>query len=59
MKLTGLQRICRQFGSVKLNGVVHVWDYAKECAIPEAEMKADKERLEKSEQAKWNQAKGC
>lgn len=31
------------------------WDYAKEVAVPEAELKADKLRWAASEKAKWNQ----
>lgn len=51
--LRGLQRLCKLYGRMKCGDVMMAWDYANECAVPEAEMKADKERWAASERAKW------
>lgn len=52
-KLRGLQRLCKLYGRMQCGDVKVLWDYANECAAPEAEMKADTERWAASERAKW------
>ena len=49
--LTGLQRICKQYGRVKAGSIMYVWDYANDEAVPESEMKADQARRTASEKA--------
>ena len=56
-ELRGLQRICRLYGRMQCGDVMMVWDYANECALPEAEMRADKARWAASEKVKWGAVK--
>lgn len=55
--MAGLARICKMYGSMVINGKKWVWDYAQDKAVPEEELKADKERFAASEKAKWQQPK--
>lgn len=52
-KLTGLQKICKTFGRMNCGGTMMAWDYANDEALPESELRADSERWNKSETAKW------
>jgi len=38
-QLTGWQKICRDFGHVKLGEVIMVWDWEIDAAIPESKMR--------------------
>lgn len=58
MKLTGLQKVCKLYGRVKCGDVMMVWDYAQDVAIPETQMRANKERFKASENAKWKYFQG-
>ena len=51
--MAGLARICKMYGSIIINGERWVWDYAKDEAVLESELVADKERFAASEKAKW------
>lgn len=51
-ELTGLQKLCKLYGRMKCGDVMWVWDYARNEAIIESELKADKERFKASEAAK-------
>lgn len=50
--MTGLQRICKMYGGMTINGVKYVWDYARDEAVLESEMKKDKERSKASDIAR-------
>ena len=52
-QLTGWQKICRDFGHVKLGEVMMVWDWAIDSAIPESKMRFGSARWKKSERAKF------
>jgi hypothetical protein len=54
-EMTGLQKVCKLYGRIKLGEVMMAWDYANDCALPEAELKADKERWANSERVRYNQ----
>jgi hypothetical protein len=51
--LAGLQKLCKLYGRLKINGTMMVWDYVNNVAVAESEMKKDPERLALSEKAKW------
>jgi hypothetical protein len=58
--MTGIQKICRMYGRMKLKGPngedeMWLWDYVNEKARPEKEM--TKEEIAASEKAKWMQVK--
>ncbi len=53
-KLSGLQKICKIYGSIKIQGVLWVWDYANECAVLETEMPMGGERWKVSEKKKYD-----
>jgi len=52
-RLSGLQKVCKAYGRMKCGDVVMAWDYVNEVAIPEKELRADKERWAASERVKW------
>jgi len=49
--MTGLQRICKMYGSMKVGDVVWVWDYAN--GKPRLEKDMTPEEVKASERAKW------
>ena len=51
--LRGLEKVARIYGRVKCGDVMMAWDYAKECALPEGELLADRNRWAESERARW------
>jgi len=55
-QLSGLQRICKRYGRMKIGDTMMAWDYAKGEPVEEAALKADKERWKASERAKWKGA---
>ena len=42
--MAGLARIAKMYGCMRINGKLFVWDYAADCAVPEAEMKPGSDR---------------
>lgn len=50
--MAGLARLCRMYGSINVQGVKWVWDYAKEKPIKQSEMPVGGERWKASEKAK-------
>ena len=48
----GLARICKLYGRMEIQGVMYAWDYARDEALPERELKADRVRWEASEKAR-------
>ena len=50
--LSGLQKVCKMFGRVVVQGKVHLWDYAREEAVPAAQMKKGSARRAASEKAR-------
>lgn len=52
-ELLGLEKVCRSYGRMKCGDVMMVWDYANECAVPEAEMPIGQSRWINSERAKF------
>jgi len=40
------------YGCMRINGKLFVWDYAPDCAMPEAEMKPGSDRWKASERAR-------
>lgn len=49
--MSGLKRLCKMYGRMKIQGVMYVWDYAQDKAVPESEM--TKEQWCESEKKKW------
>lgn len=56
-KLSGLQKVCKIYGSMKMGDTLMVWDYANDVAVPASEMKAGSERWVNSERVKWRGVK--
>jgi hypothetical protein len=52
--MSGLQKLCKMYGRMSIQGVMYVWDYVDDKAIPESEM--TKERWCESEKIKWGLA---
>ena len=50
--MSGLRHICKQYGSIVINGVEWVWDYANDRPRVKSEM--TKEEIEHSNQFKHN-----
>lgn len=53
--MSGLARLCKLYGEMKINSVRYVWDYVVDKAVPESEMPFGSERHKLSEQARWLQ----
>ncbi len=53
-QLSGLQKVCRSIGSMRIGGVLWLWDYAAEDPCKATEMKQGSERWLASERAKWD-----
>ena len=51
--MRGLEKVCKIYGRVKCGDVMVAWDYVNDCAVPEKELMADKERYAASEKAKY------
>lgn len=51
----GLQRLCKTYGRININGVVWVWDYVQDKAVKESEM--THEQWVASERKKWEAIK--
>lgn len=49
--MAGLQRICKAYGSMTIQGKKWVWDYATDEAVREADMPKGSERWKASEKA--------
>ena len=49
--MTGLQRICKMYGSMKVGDAVWVWDYANDK--PRLKKDMTLEEIKASERAKW------
>lgn len=49
--MAGLARICKLHGSIRINGVRWVWDYAADKAVLETEMPMGSPRHAESERA--------
>jgi len=60
--MSGLRRICKQFGSIKATGadgktVVHVWDYVADEPCLQSEMPHGSNRHKANERAKMAKMK--
>lgn len=55
--LSGLQRLCKLHGRMKIENIMMVWDYVNDVAIPEKEMHQNRKRWAASETAKFAQAR--
>ena len=53
--MSGLQKLCKAYGRMQIQGVMYVWDYVDDKAVKESEM--TKERFAESEKIKWNLVK--
>lgn len=49
---SGLQRICRAYGRMKINGTLWLWDYVTDEPVMASEMPAGSERWKASERAR-------
>ena len=56
-KLSGLQKLCKLYGRIQCGDTLMVWDYVKECAVPEKKMAANRKRWAASERKKWKELK--
>lgn len=52
--MSGLAKICKAYGSMKINGINFVWDYVEDRAVRESEMPKGSERWKESEAARWS-----
>lgn len=50
--MSGLRRICRMYGSIRVNGITHVWDYVADEPVLEKDMPHGSERRRASEK-RW------
>lgn len=57
--MAGLRNICKQFGQMRIQGRLWVWDYVKDEPIPEQEMRKDPERRAASEKARAEWLQGA
>lgn len=55
LHLTGIQKICRSFGAVKVNGKTMVWDYKKESAVPQSDLPDGSKSWRENEIEKYKQ----
>ena len=53
--LRGLEKLCKLYGRMKCGNVMMAWDYANDVALPEKELRADKERWKQSERTRRQQ----
>ena len=53
--MSGLQKLCKAYGRMQIQGVMYVWDYVEDRAIPKREM--TKERFAESEKIRWETLK--
>jgi hypothetical protein len=42
--MAGLKNLCKMYGSMKINGVEWIWDYARDCAVLKSEMTKEQEK---------------
>lgn len=54
--MAGLAELCKQFGSMTINGERWLWNYAENRAVPEKDMPKGSERRKASDRAKRNTA---
>lgn len=50
--MSGLAKLCKAHGSMEVNGVRWLWDYAENCAVPESDMPKGSVRRKASDRAK-------
>lgn len=50
--MTGLQKLCKLYGRMKINETMWIWDYAN--GKPRIESEMTKEEITASEKEKWN-----
>jgi hypothetical protein len=53
--MSGLQKLCKMYGRIKVGSIIYVWDYVEDRAIPKREM--TKERFAESEKIRWETLK--
>lgn len=53
--MAGLAKLCKLYGSMKINNVLWVWDYVNDKPRIKSEM--TKQEIEANEKAKWNNLK--
>ena len=53
--LRGLEKLCKLYGRFTCDGVIWAWDYARNVAVLEKDLKADKKRWAASEKARWTE----
>jgi len=51
--MSGLNRLCKLYGRLKIGDVLYVWDYKADKAVPASEMEEGSPRWKESERAKW------
>lgn len=51
--MSGLRRLCKLYGSMQIQGVMWVWDYANDKPVKKSEM--THEQWCASERAKWEE----
>lgn len=51
-RLRGLEKICKCYGRMPCGDVLLAWDYARERAMPEKELRANRELWAASEKAR-------
>lgn len=51
--MSGLRNLCQQYGSIRIQGRLWVWDFAKGEPVPGDEMPKGSERWKESERVRW------
>lgn len=49
--MTGLEKLCKVYGSIEIHGELWLWNYSKNKAVLKSEI--TKEEFRESEKAKW------
>lgn len=52
-QLSGLEKLCKFYGRMQCGDLLVVWDYARNIAVPESQMRLGTKRWKASEKAKY------
>ena len=55
--MSGLARICKMYGKMKVGGIEWVYDYANDKPVRKEDMPKGSDAWKKSEKAKWSAMK--
>lgn len=52
-KLRGLEKLCKLYGRIDIGGVLWVWDYHRNVAVPDYKLKSGSRAWKLSEKARF------